>query len=168
MILTLLYSISITLCILFPYQLMVPEGFQFDLRQIPLIIGALYGGYHIAWWLFLVSAIVRYLTGSGGEGLYLALINQFAIFLFVPLAKEYYFKLRYHKRVFAISFIALLSLFFNAIVGWVFFHDPFYEAWDFWGMLMLTNLSLQLLRLFLLNRLLKIITFNKILVKTKN
>ena len=39
---TILFSISIILCMLFTYQFLTDE-YIFDLRQVPMIVGALYG-----------------------------------------------------------------------------------------------------------------------------
>jgi len=53
---TVLFSISIVLCMLFPYQFLTDQ-YIFDLRQVPMIVGALYGGPIVSAMLFLVSSL---------------------------------------------------------------------------------------------------------------
>lgn len=77
----------ITLCMKFPFDL--PFNFQFDLRQILLILGALYGGYIAAIWLALGIFTVHFLFEPN------QFLNPFALLLiciFVP-----YFANRIHQ-----------------------------------------------------------------------
>ncbi|QNU39661.1 hypothetical protein IC801_17250 [Geobacillus sp. 44B] len=56
-----------TLCILssillyMSFPITFSTGFNFDLRQIPLILGSLYGGYRLDIWLYLGILAYRYL-----------------------------------------------------------------------------------------------------------
>ncbi|WP_227395730.1 ATP-binding protein [Jeotgalibacillus aurantiacus] len=57
-------AVSIVLCMLFPFS--VNEGFLWDLRGVPLILGALYGGYRMAFFLIGVMLITRMMIGGDG------------------------------------------------------------------------------------------------------
>ncbi|MDE0584950.1 two-component sensor histidine kinase, partial [Planococcus sp. A6] len=73
---TILFSISIILCMVFPYQFLT-EDYIFDLRQVPMIVGALYGGPLVSAVLFIVSAVGR--IAIGGDGMYIAILNQLLV-----------------------------------------------------------------------------------------
>ncbi len=47
---TILLSLSTILCMSFPLEF--SPNFSFDLRQVPFIVGALYGGYRMGGWIF--------------------------------------------------------------------------------------------------------------------
>lgn len=152
-ILTVLFSISVALCIFFPYQFVVTEDYLFDLRQVPLIIGTLYGGYIVGAVLFIVSAVARLIIG--GDGVYIALLNQFAIFAFVPLFRSAYFKLVHKKRIVMITIISAGSLAFNAIAGKIIFNDPFLDSLDLWFILLLNQSVFIILTTIVIERIIK-------------
>lgn len=151
--LTILFSISTTLCVFFPYHIMPNEGYLFDLRQVPLIIGTLYGGYTVGAILFVISAIVRIFIG--GDGVYMALLNQFMIFAFVPLLQNHFFKLSHLMRVFAISVVAALSLIFNAVAGVFIYNDSIMEIWDVWAIIILNQFVVTALTALVIERIIK-------------
>src|ERR1700730_11997664 len=62
--------ISLILCLSFPYQFI--GKFFFDFRQVPLVIGVLYGGPVVGGALFAVSMTYRYIIL--GQGVYLGLL----------------------------------------------------------------------------------------------
>src|SRR5690606_37252012 len=90
--LTVLFSISILLCMFFPYQFLTDE-YRFDLRQVPMIVGALYGGPIVSAVLFIVSALGR--IAIGGDGMHIAILNQLLIACGVPLLRPFY--MRFHR-----------------------------------------------------------------------
>ncbi|WP_144450481.1 ATP-binding protein [Halalkalibacter nanhaiisediminis] len=64
---TLIAGISIILCLSFTINLQ--NGHMFDLRQVPFIVGALYGGRRVAVILFIILTVYRfYLDGAGFYG----------------------------------------------------------------------------------------------------
>ncbi len=81
---TFLLSVSIFLCLSFPVT--VSEGIIFDLRQIPLIIGSLYGGYIIAIPLYLIANFYRFIIN--GDGVWISLAATTIIVIFVPLIRS--------------------------------------------------------------------------------
>ena len=56
--------VSLILCMLFPVK--VGENFVWDLRWIPFILGGLYGGYKLGFFLLSITLCIRYLMGYDG------------------------------------------------------------------------------------------------------
>ena len=56
--------LSLSLCMLFPVA--VGENYVWDLRWIPFILGALYGGYKLGFFLLYLTLFIRYLMGYDG------------------------------------------------------------------------------------------------------
>lgn len=149
---TILFSISIILCMLFPYQFLT-EDYIFDLRQVPMIVGALYGGPIVSAVLFIVSAIGR--IAIGGDGMYIAILNQFLVAAGVPFLGPLYRKVnRWWKAVLVFS-ISIVSLLFNLFAGYFFFGDPIHDLIGIWLMLMLNQGGIIILTALLIEHLQK-------------
>ncbi|RLJ90506.1 sensor histidine kinase [Planococcus citreus] len=149
---TILFSISIILCMVFPYQFLT-EDYIFDLRQVPMIVGALYGGPLVSAVLFIVSAIGR--IAIGGDGMYIAILNQFLLAAGVPLLGPLYRKVnRWWKAVVVFS-ISIASLLFNLFAGYFFFGDPIHNLIGIWLMLMLNQGGIIILTALLIEHLQK-------------
>jgi len=134
--LTILFSISIILCMMFPYQV-VSEDYIFDLRQVPMILGALYGGPLVSAVLFLVAAITRIIIG--GDGMYIAVLNQMVIAAGVPFLRPMYMRINRLMKVVLVFIISIVSLLFNMLVGYFFFGDPIHDIIGIWLVLMLNQ-----------------------------
>lgn len=135
-ILTVLFSISILLCMIFPYQV-VSEDYIFDLRQVPMVLGALYGGPLVSAVLFLVAATSRIFIG--GDGMYIAVLNQFLVALCVPLLRPMYMRINRLMKVTLLFSISVISLLFNMFAGYFIFNDPIHDIMGIWIMLMLNQ-----------------------------
>lgn len=133
---TVLFSISIILCMLFPYQFLTDQ-YIFDLRQVPMIVGALYGGPIVSAMLFLVSSIGRIFIG--GDGMYIAILNQFAIAAGVPFLRPLYMRINRLGKIALVFCISIASLLFNMFAGAFFFGDPLDDIIGIWVMLMLNQ-----------------------------
>ena len=133
---TVLFSISIILCMLFPYQFLTDQ-YIFDLRQVPMIVGALYGGPIVSAMLFLVSSIGRILIG--GDGMYIAILNQFVIAAGVPFLRPLYMRINRLGKIVLVFCISIASLLFNMFAGAFFFGDPLHDIVGIWVMLMLNQ-----------------------------
>lgn len=133
---TILFSTSIILCMVFPYQFLTDQ-YIFDLRQVPMIVGALYGGPVISAVLFLVSAIGRIIIG--GDGMYIAILNQFVIAAGVPFIRPAYMRMERSMKVVTVFAISILSLLFNMFAGALLFGDPIHDIIGIWLMLMLNQ-----------------------------
>lgn len=134
--LTILFSTSIILCMLFPYQIL-GEDYIFDLRQVPMIVGALYGGPLVSAVLFLVAASGRIFIG--GDGMYIAILNQIIIAVGVPLLRPFYLKMNQLSKTLLVFGISIVSLIFNIAAGYVIFSDPIHDLIGIWVVLMLNQ-----------------------------
>ncbi|TWT07179.1 two-component sensor histidine kinase [Planococcus sp. CPCC 101016] len=133
---TVLFSISIILCMLFPYQFLT-DDYIFDLRQVPMIVGALYGGPLVSAMLFLVSSVGRFLIG--GDGMYIAILNQFVIAAGVPFLRPLYMRMKRLGKIALVFCVSIASLFFNMFAGAFFFGDPIHDIIGIWVMLMINQ-----------------------------
>lgn len=135
-IMTVLFSISLILCMLFPYQF-ITDDYIFDLRQVPMIVGALYGGPLVSAILFLVASISRILIG--GDGMYIALLNQFVVAAGVPFLRPLYMRINRSRKIMLIFSISITSLLFNLFAGYFFFGNPIHDIVGIWIMLMINQ-----------------------------
>lgn len=135
-ILTVLFSISIMLCMVFPYQVR-GEDYIFDLRQVPLIVGALYGGPVVSAVLFLVAAAGR--IAIGGQGMYIAVLNLFVLAVAVPFLRMFYIRINRWGKTILVFAISIASLSFNLLVGLLLFGDPIDHLVSIWLVLMLSQ-----------------------------
>lgn len=94
-ILVLLAAITLLSCMAFPIK--IDLGFIIDLRYIPFIIVALFGGYKMVFPLYLVLNVYRFIIG--GEGIYHSLIFSTVIFLLVPLLSRRFMQQNSRKRI---------------------------------------------------------------------
>ncbi|EIM05283.1 integral membrane sensor signal transduction histidine kinase [Planococcus antarcticus DSM 14505] len=133
---TVLFSISIILCMLFPYQFLTDQ-YIFDLRQVPMIVGALYGDPLVSAVLFLVSSGGRFLIG--GDGMYIAIFNQFVIAAGVPFLRPLYMRLKRFGKIVLVFCISIASLLFNMLAGAYFFGDPIHDIIGIWVMLIINQ-----------------------------
>jgi two-component system, sporulation sensor kinase B len=78
---TILCGLSIILCITFPVS--HTSGYYYDLRQIPLFLGALYGGNLIGLLLTALMIVYRFLLGGGGV---INTILFYSVFIIITVA----------------------------------------------------------------------------------
>ncbi|MEZ0482272.1 ATP-binding protein [Planococcus sp. SSTMD024] len=149
---TILFSISIILCMVFPYQFLT-EDYIFDLRQVPMIVGALYGGPVVSAVLFIVSAVGR--IAIGGDGMYIAILNQFLLAAGVPFLGPVYRKANRWWKAGLVFSISIVSLLFNLFAGYFFFGDPIHNLIGIWLMLMLNQGGIIILTALLIEHLQK-------------
>lgn len=97
-----LLSLSIFLSMSFPIEFF--PGFLFDLRQIPFILGALYGGYFFSGWLFIIIIGYRFLIG--GDGTYVNFIVVALIAVLIPLLSKSFLKLKMDQKILLSVFLA--------------------------------------------------------------
>lgn len=149
---TILFSISIILCMVFPYQFLT-EDYIFDLRQVPMIVGALYGGPLVSAVLFIVSAVGR--IAIGGDGMYIAILNQLLVAAGVPFLGPIYRKVNRWWKAGLVFSISIVSLLFNLFAGYFFFGDPIHDLIGIWLMLMLNQGGIIILTALLIEHLQK-------------
>ncbi|WP_211654731.1 sensor histidine kinase [Planococcus alpniumensis] len=149
---TVMFSISIILCMVFPYQFLT-EDYIFDLRQVPMIVGALYGGPLVSAVLFVVSAVGR--IAIGGDGMYIAILNQLLVAAGVPFLGPLYRKVNRWWKAALVFSISIVSLLFNMFAGYFFFGDPIHNLIGIWLMLMLNQGGIIILTALLIEHLQK-------------
>lgn len=105
-ILVLLSAVAMSLCIAMPIKL--EFGFIFDLRYIPFIIVALFGGYKNVLPLYVVLNIYRFYVG--GDGTIQSFLFSTTILILVPLYSKNFLKLNSKDRVIRASVTAFLTM----------------------------------------------------------
>lgn len=106
LILVFMSAVTMSLCIAKPIRLEI--GYIFDLRYIPFIIVALFGGYRNVLPLYIILNAYRFYVGGGG--VFYSFLFATTILILVPLYKNRFLKLPSKGRVIAASLIALLIM----------------------------------------------------------
>ncbi|WP_246553807.1 ATP-binding protein [Paenibacillus tritici] len=103
-ILVLLIAITMILCIAKPIRL--ETGFIFDLRYVPFIITALYGGYKNTLPLYLILNVYRFYIG--GEGTIQSFLFSTAVLVLVPSISSKFLRSKPRGRMmWAVSIVVL-------------------------------------------------------------
>ena len=102
-----------------------------------MIVGALYGGLLVSAMLFLVSSVGRF--PIGGDGMYIAILNQFVIAAGVPFLRPLYMRLKRPGKIALVFCVSIASLIFNMFAGAFFFGDPIHDIIGIWMMLMINQ-----------------------------
>lgn len=105
---TLFILSSIVLCMTFPISF--SSGFNFDLRQIPFILGVLYFGFRAGIWLYLGLIAYRFLLDGGG--IYVSFLTVTLILLSVSFLRTMYLNLSVQKKM---TVTVILSLLFGSL-----------------------------------------------------
>nr|WP_279664733.1 HAMP domain-containing sensor histidine kinase [Ectobacillus ponti] len=119
--------LGIIACMFFSIPL--NEQFRLDLRQIPLMLGGLYGGIVPA--VLLAAVTMAYRVIQGGEGIYstfIILALQVAgLYLILP----YFRSMNTNKRILTTSCLALAASLNVIVVMWLMFQRSV-PPWDIW------------------------------------
>ncbi|OIJ12505.1 hypothetical protein BKP37_13840 [Anaerobacillus alkalilacustris] len=106
-ILVVISGVGTVLCMSFPFSDIY--GHYYDLRLIPFMLGALYGGRAVGLSVFLLMIFYRYFI-DGGTGFYVAVAQGFILlvltYFFSPQFKQYVFK----KKLAFTSSVTLLLI----------------------------------------------------------
>lgn len=141
-------SIAMILCMVYPIHLQI--GFIFDLRYIPFIIVALYGGYKKVFPLFIVLNVYRFIIG--GDGVIQSMLFSTAIFLVIPLLHRMFIKSNSQKRI-AIGVAAALftmTLYFTTLS--TFFEELPREFWELTVYSVVTHVSVIILNMLMIEK----------------
>ncbi|MCQ6280817.1 sensor histidine kinase [Bacillus sp. EB600] len=106
-ILILFSAISMVLCMEYPI-IKLKIGFIFDLRYIPFLLVALFGGYKYTFPLYIVLNVYRFIIG--GKGIIQSLVFSTVIFILVPLLSKIFLKQNSKKRILIAAFAAFLTM----------------------------------------------------------
>ncbi|WP_318615165.1 ATP-binding protein [Sporosarcina sp. YIM B06819] len=107
-----LSSVTLVFCMAFPFNLEM--GAIFDLRYIPFIIVALFGGYRTVFPLYLVLNCYRFFIG--GEGIYQSLVFSTIILIVVPYLNRWFMGKSAKGRVLyavVVTFLVMACYFFT-------------------------------------------------------
>jgi two-component system, sporulation sensor kinase B len=105
-VLILLSTVTMVLCINTPIKLQI--GFIFDLRYIPFIIVALFGGYKNVLPLYLVLNIYRFYIG--GHGTIQSFLFSTVILILVPLLSKKFNQLNSKNRIICATVVAFFTM----------------------------------------------------------
>ncbi|KKC48255.1 hypothetical protein VE23_16095 [Paenibacillus sp. D9] len=105
-ILVVLSAITMILCIIKPIKLDI--GFIFDLRYIPFIIVALFGGHKSVFPLYIILNACRFYVG--GPGMLESFLFSTGAFILIPVYSKTFLKLDSRGRVVAAAAIAFLTM----------------------------------------------------------
>jgi two-component system, sporulation sensor kinase B len=101
-----LSALSMILCISVPIELKI--GYIFDLRYIPFIIVALYGGYKGVFPIYVILNIYRFYIG--GEFVLHSLLFSTVIFTLVPLLSKTFLSFNQKKRIICATMVSFLTM----------------------------------------------------------
>lgn len=128
-------SVSLLLCMAFPFELEI--GFIFDLRYIPFVIIALFGGYKMVLPLYLVLNISRFLIG--GDGIYQSLIFSTIVFLVFPFFQKSFVRQSPSLRIFYGTLAILCTTGFYLLALSTFYQKVTEEFWTLTVYSLVTN-----------------------------
>ncbi|RXT06534.1 HAMP domain-containing sensor histidine kinase [Ammoniphilus sp. CFH 90114] len=111
-------AISIILCMTFPVTLL--DGHRYDLRDVPLLIGILYGGIEVG--LLLTGLMIFYRYVLGGDGLYLTILTHAIVLPFVFYGIHRFEQYSRNKRMRIAAILCFLLSITIMIASLVYFH----------------------------------------------
>ncbi|WP_227938123.1 ATP-binding protein [Alkalihalobacillus deserti] len=123
----LLSSITMVLCMTFPIRL--EPGFIFDLRYLPFIIASLFAGYTVAFPLYIVLNLYRFIIG--GDGLLPSLLFSTFVFILVPLWSKKFNQVSSQNRILMVGIISFLTMALYLSILSAFFQTLNKEFWFF-------------------------------------
>ncbi|MEF3353623.1 ATP-binding protein [Paenibacillus sp. GYB006] len=101
-----LSAVTMSLCIIMPIRL--ETGFIFDLRYIPFIIVALFGGYKNVFPLYVLLNIFRLYVG--GEGMLHSFLFSTGVLILIPLFSKTFNRLESRGRIIAATLFSFLTM----------------------------------------------------------
>ena len=119
------YAFSMMLCMLFPFHLEI--GFIFDLRYVPFIIVALYGGYRGVLPLYILLNVYRFIIG--GDGFWQSFFTSTGVFLIVPLIGNRFFRFTSRYRIVTGISVSLLLMVVYLLLLSTYFETLTKEFW---------------------------------------
>ncbi|MBO0587065.1 sensor histidine kinase [Sporosarcina sp. E16_8] len=150
--LVLLASVTLIFCMAFPVKLEL--GYIVDLRYIPFIIVALFGGHKMAFPLYIVLNAYRFFIG--GDGVFQSLALSTGVLILVPLLSARFLQQNSRWRIFyaaCVTFLTMTYYFFTLS-----FKFPKLTS-EFWYLVFYT-LSTHLVAVFVLMALIEKIVSN--------
>ena len=104
--LMILSSVTLILCMEFPIELDL--GYIVDLRYVPFIIVALFGGYKMAFPLYIILNAYRFFIG--GDGIFQSLALSTGVLILVPLLSAKFMQQNSRWRIFVAMCVIFLTM----------------------------------------------------------
>ncbi|OMP66934.1 ATP-binding protein [Domibacillus epiphyticus] len=116
-IIALVSGISIVLCMTFSITL--PTGYTFDFRQVPFIVGALYGGHRVAVFLLSILLFYRFFLDVPGIELSLTiyLMLVLSLWFIIPMFHK---TVNIRKKIYLAILASFFGLFYRMTVAIIF------------------------------------------------
>ena len=143
-----LAAITMVLCMTIPIKLNV--GFIFDLRYIPFIIVALFGGYKSVFPLFIVLNLYRFYLG--GDGILQSFIWSTAVFMLVPLLSRMFLQFNPKNRIFCATIVSFLTMGPYPLVLSTYFETLNTEFWTITFHALTTYASMMVIIMILIEK----------------
>ncbi len=137
-----------SLCIAKPFKLEI--GFIYDLRYIPFLIVALYGGYKNVLPLYFILNIYRFYVG--GEGTLNSFLFSTLILMVVPLYSKRFVKLDSKDRVIAATVFSLLTMGFYLLTLSFFLVTLDRQFWNLTMNALITHVGVMIVIMILIEK----------------
>lgn len=109
--------LSLILCMLSPVS--VGENYVWDLRWIPFILGGLYGGYKLGFFLLYLTLFIRYLMGH--DGFILAVIMFSTLTIVVLLLSKSFLQMSVKRKLVTSTLVMLVAILVYRLIATQFF-----------------------------------------------
>lgn len=146
----LLTAVTMILCIAKPIKL--ETGFIYDLRYIPFIIVALFGGYKNVLPLYVILNIYRYYLG--GEGTIQSFLFSTAVVILVPLFSKKFLGLSTKHRIISSTVISFLTMGFYLGILSMLVDNIDREFWNLVFYALTTHVGVMVIIMILLEQIL--------------
>ena len=146
--LVLFSTISMILCMIYPIKLEI--GFIFDLRYIPFIIVALYGGYKKVIPLFIVLNMYRFFLG--GDGIWQSFLFSTVILSVIPFFHRRFLKADTKKRLYMAVSAALFTMILYLTTLSTFFEELTREYWTLATYSLITHVMIISLNVLMIEK----------------
>ncbi|MCM3360204.1 HAMP domain-containing sensor histidine kinase [Psychrobacillus sp. MER TA 171] len=142
--------VSMFLCMIYPIRLEL--GFTVDLRYIPFITLALYGGHKIILPLYITLNIVRFFVG--GEGIFQSFIFSTLAFIIIPLLHKKFTSLSPKNRIITGIIVVLVNGVTYLISLSTYFETLNSEYWNIVGYVIITYAVIMLFNMIMIEKIL--------------
>ena len=109
--------LSLVLCMQAPVS--VGENFVWDLRWIPFILGGLYGGYKLGFFLLYLTLFIRYLMGY--DGFILAVIMFPTLTIIILLLSKSFLQMSVRRKLVTSSLLVFVTTLVYRLIATQFF-----------------------------------------------
>jgi two-component system sporulation sensor kinase B len=135
----------------FPIKLEM--GFIVDLRYIPFLLVALYGGYKYTFSLYIVLNVYRFIIG--GQGIFRSLIFSTVIYILVPFLNRIFVKQNSRKRISTAVCVSFFTIVIYLISLATVVPELNYEYWSLTVYTLSTYVLVMLVIMILIERIIE-------------